>query len=117
MIKGGTVVVQKCVGTESSTVKFALFTFKKQKPLKAVHVHINNTTPLVYLVKNGGWRDRGLSVIEIWKYLLKHQITTAAEYLLESFWKLCPKLFQQVCQRRKMPKVDLFASRLFDQLA
>ena len=31
-------------------------------------------------------------------------------------WKYCPKVFQQVCQRKRMPKVDLFASRLSHQL-
>ena len=33
-----------------------------------------------------------------------------------SKWKLCPKVFKQVCQRRGMPKIDLFASRLSHQL-
>ena len=69
---------------------------------------------------------------EIWQYLLKHQIIITVEYLPSSLtveadwhsqnssdpsgWKLCPKVFQQVCQRRGTPKVDFFASRLSHQL-
>ena len=69
---------------------------------------------------------------EIWQYLLKHQIIITAENIPSSLnveadwqsrnssnpseWKLCPKVFQQVCQRRGMPKIDLFASRLSHQL-
>ena len=69
---------------------------------------------------------------DIWLYLLKHQITITAKYLSRSLnvetdwqsrnsrdlseWKLCPKVFQQVCQRRGMPKVGLFASKLSHQL-
>ena len=69
---------------------------------------------------------------EIWQYLLKHHITITTENLPSSLnveadwqsrnsrdpseWKLCPKVFQQVCQRRGTPKVHLFASKLFHQL-
>ena len=70
---------------------------------------------------------------EIWQYLLKHQIRITGEYLPNSLnvegdwqsqnsrdpseWKLCPKVFQQVCQWRGTLKVDLFASRLSHQLS
>ena len=59
---------------------------------------------------------------------MKHQIRITAEYLPSTLnaeadwqswnsrdpseWKLCPKVFQYVCQRRGMPKIDLLASRL-----
>ena len=102
--------------------------------MKAVHFQIDNTTALLYLVKMGGTENQMLLKLskEIWQYLLKHQITITAESLPSSLnveadwqsqnsgdpseWKLCPKVFQQVCQRRRMPKVDLFASRLSHQL-
>ena len=60
--------------------------------------------------------------------MLKHQTPITAEYLpsflnVDADWqsqnsrdlsgrKLCPKIFQQVCQRKSMLKIDLFAPRL-----
>ena len=115
---------------ELKTVKLAILTFKKQKSLKAVHFQIDNTTVQPYLAKmRGTGNQMSLKVSkEIWQYLLNHQITITAEYLSGSLnveadwqsqnsrdpseWKLSPKVFQQVCQRREMPRVDLFVSSL-----
>ena len=63
---------------------------------------------------------------EIWKYLLHHGITIVAEYLPSSMnmeadwqsrnskdhseWKLCPQVFQGICQSKGKPEMDLFAS-------
>ena len=119
---------------ELKAVKLALLIFNKPKSLKTVHLQIDNTTALLYLEKMGGTGNQTLLKLskEIWQYLLKHQITITTEYLPSSLnmeadwqsrnsrdpseWKLCPKVFQQVCQRRGMAKIDLFASRLSHQL-
>ena len=102
--------------------------------MKAVHFQTDNITALLYLMKMGGTGNQMLLKLskEIWQYLLKHQIIITAEYLPSclnveadwqsrnsrdpSEWKLFPKVFQQVCQRRGMPVIDLFASRLSSQL-
>ena len=100
-------------------------TFNEEKSFKVVHFQIGNTTALLYLVNMGGTGDQMLLKLskEIRQYLLKHQITMTAAYLPSSLnveadwqsrnsrdpseWKLCPKVFQQVCQSRGTPKVDL----------
>ena len=52
MVKRGTVITYKCVGTESS--KISTFDLQQIKFLKAIHFQIDNTTALLYLVKMGG---------------------------------------------------------------
>ena len=66
---------------EMKAVKLALLTFNKQKSLKAVHIQVDNTTALLYLVKIGGTENQMLFKLstEIWQYLLKHQTTITAE--------------------------------------
>ena len=39
---------------ELKAVKLALLTFNKQKSLKAIHFHVDNTTAQLYLVNIGG---------------------------------------------------------------
>ena len=83
----------------------------------------------------GGMTDKTLVDIskDIWKYLILKQITITAEYLPGilntradwqsrhrkdfSKWKLSPILFQYICQNLGIPVIDLFASRLFNQIA
>ena len=119
---------------ELKAIKLALLIFSEQKSLKAVHFQIDNTTALLYLVKMEGTGNQMLLKIsqEIWQYLLKHLITITRKYLPSSLdvkadWqsknsrdlsesKFTLKVFQQICQRRGMPKVDLFTSRLSPQL-
>ena len=78
------------------------------------------------LVKMGGTENQMLLKIskEIWQYLLKQQIKITSEYLPCSLnveadwqsrnsndpseWKLCPKVFKQVCQRSGIPKSRFF---------
>ena len=66
---------------ELKIVKLSLLTFNKQKSLKAVHIQVDNTTALLYLVKIGGTGNQMLFKLskEIWQYLLKHQTTITAE--------------------------------------
>ena len=70
---------------------------------------------------------------DIWKYLILKQITITAEYLPGilniradwwsryskdfSEWKLSPIVFQHICQKMGIPVVDLFASRLSNEIA
>ena len=55
---------------------------------------------------------------EIWKYLLHHGITITAEYLPGSMnmeaigISNLPQVFQKICQMKRKPEMDLFASRL-----
>ena len=69
---------------------------------------------------------------EIWDYLLANGIAVTAEYLPSSLniqadwqsrnhrdssnWKLNPKIFSQIVKIRGIPQIDLFASRLNNQL-
>ena len=69
---------------------------------------------------------------EIWEYLLKWEITVAAEYLpselnvaaewesrnsLKSLgWVLSHQIFRKVCQIRGFLEIDFFASRLSHQI-
>ena len=107
---------------ELKAVKLALLTFNKQKSLKAIHFHVDNTTAQLYLVNIGGTGNQMLLKLskEIWQYLLKHQITITSEYLPSSFnveadwqsrnskdpseWKLCQKCFNKFARGEKCPK-------------
>ena len=90
---------------------------------------------LSYLLKMGGTKNPDLMQIskEIWAFLLGQGITIIAEHLPgnlnckadresrhqtdSSEWKLCPLIFSKICQMLgKRPEIDLFASRLSNQL-
>ena len=130
--KGGAVVTHKCLRTESSKISF--FDLQQTKIFESSSFSNRQHHCKLYLVKMGGTGNQMLLKLskEICQYLLKHQITTTAEYLsiflnVEAYWKtrnsrdpsewkLYPKVFQQVCQRRGMPKTDLFGWKLSQQL-
>ena len=89
---------------------------------------------LFYFVKMGGTRSQELLQVakEIWYYLLANRIAVTAEYLSSSLniqadwqsrnhkyssdWKLNLKIFFQIVKIRRIPQIDLFASRLNHQL-
>ena len=92
-------------------------------------------TALSYLLKTGGTKNPELMQIskEIWEFLLGHWITITAEHLPgnlnciadwespqqkdSSEWKLCPLIFSKIWQvLGKKPEIELFASRLSNQL-
>ena len=92
-------------------------------------------TTLSYLLKMGGTKNSELMQIlkEIWKFLLEQGITITAEHLPgnlnckadwesrhqkdSSQWKMRPLIFSKICQiSGKKPEIDLFASRLSNQL-
>ena len=82
-----------------------------------------------------GTKNQELTAIrkEIWQYLLKRKIATAAEYLPGSInveadrefrrtrdsseRKLNPTIFMKLCQIRRTPEMDLLASRVSHQLS
>ena len=61
---------------ELIAVKLAILTFTKEKPVIAVHLELDNTKALLYLVKMGETRSQELLQVakEIWDYLLANQI-------------------------------------------
>ena len=92
-------------------------------------------TALSYLLKMGGTKNPVLMQVskEIWKFLFGQGIAITAEHLPgnlnckadwesrhqkdPSEWKLCPLIFSKICQiLGKRPEIDLFASRLSNQL-
>ena len=77
---------------ELLTIKFAILTFGKMWKMPAVHIQVNNMTALSYLLKMGRIKNPELM-------------------------KLCPLIFSEICQiLGKRPEIDLFASRLANQL-
>ena len=116
--------------------KYAILTFTRLYPTaKTIHIKIYNIASHSYLVKIGGTRTQLLVQIskEIWEYLLDKGITITAEYLPgalnqeiymqsrtvkdSSKWKLNPVVFQNLCKFWWTPDTDLFASRVFHQVA
>ena len=115
-------------------VKLALLAYHKQFQMKAIHLWIDNTTDLSYLVKMVGTKSKYLVELakEIWKCFLHHGKKITAECLSSSInvevdwqsrnsknhseWKLLPEIFQRICQITGRPEMDLFASQLSVQL-
>ena len=114
--------------------KIALQTFLKNKENISVHMLMDNTTAIAYLLKMGGTKNAILTEIakEIWHFLLPKNITVTAEYIPSilnkgadfqsrhvedsSQWKLLPSIFHKIRKRWGCPIVDLFASRLSFQV-
>ena len=129
MVKGVIVVSHKCVGTESS--KISTFDLQQTKIFESSSFwnrqHHCTTLPCET-------EEQGT------KYYIKQRIKAVSlETPDHNYWRvtskfvecgsrlavwkqqgtaerLCPKVSQQVCQRKKTPKVDFFASRLSHQL-
>ena len=116
---------------ELKAVKLALLTFNKQKSLKAIHFHVDNTTAQLYLVNIGEpnvteVKQRNLTVSPETsdhnyfripsKFFQRGGRLAVSKQQGSIRMETLPKVFQQVCERREMPKIDLFASRLSHQL-
>ena len=103
--------------------------------ISGIHIQADNMTAFSYLLKMGGAKNPELMQIskEIWEFLLGQEITITAEHLPgnlnckvdwesrhqkdSSEWRLCPLIFSKVWQiLGKKPEIDLFASRLSNQL-
>ena len=127
--------MKNCINVlELLAIKLAIQTFSKALKHKAIHLQVKNMVALTYLLKMGGTQNLKLVELtkEIWDHLLQCGITLTAEYLLSklnvtadresrnssdsSEWKLAPQSFQRICQLRRTPEIDLFASRLSHQI-
>ena len=100
---------------ELLAAELAILTFTKERKPRSIHLRIDNTTALSYLVKMGGTKCPDLSRIakRIWAYLLQWGITLTAEWIStdlnvradyesrnvrdSSEWKLSPRVFQNLC--------------------
>ena len=119
---------------EMVAARNGLMTFTKVRRVSRVHIKVDNTAALSYIVKMGGTRNDLMLEIakEIWQYLMSKQITLTAEYIPtelnkiadwesrnwtdSSEWKLNESCFQKICKAFGKPDIDLFASRISHQL-
>ena len=119
---------------ELLAAELAIKTFTKEVKPRSIHIRIDNTTALSYLIKMGGTKCPPMVIItkRIWEYLLRHEITITAQWIPSHLntiadwesrnvrdsaeWKLCPRVFQSICQKWGHPEIDLFASRVLHQL-
>ena len=119
---------------ELLAAELAIRTFTKERRVSSIHLQIDNTVALSYLIKMGGTKNTELTKISkrIWHYLLDKEITLTAEWIPSHLnvmadwesrnvedsteWKLSPQIFTQICQMMGVPNVDLFASRVSHQI-
>ena len=120
---------------EMIAADLAIRTFTTLHPTaKNIHLMVDNTTALSYLVKMGGTKnqDMTLRAKSLWAYLLKKGIQLSVEYLPSTLnvaadtqsrnvtdwseWKLNPAVFQKICSAIGQPDIDLFASRTSHQM-
>ena len=119
---------------ELKAVYLGLLTFTTNRKPSHIHFQIDNTCAIAYLLKMGGTQNRCMTDIakKIWEYLLQYEITITAEYLPSALnqvadwesrhvkdstdWKLDPNISSDLCRLRGHPEMDLFASRLSNQL-
>ena len=132
MVKGGTAVTHKCIRTQSS--KISTFDLQQTKIFESNSLscrqHHCTTLPCEYRA------NREPNVTEI----KQRNLTVSLETPDHNYFRIpskffqrggrlavskqqgsirmetLPKVFQQVCERREMTKIDLFASRLSHQL-
>ena len=120
---------------ELKAAQLAILTFTYMHPqVHSIHLQTDNMVALSYIVKMGETHNKVLSDIskEIWDYLLSKGITITVEHLPgvlnqeadlqsrlkgdSSEWKLKPNVFQALCKRTWTPAIDLFASRVSNQV-
>ena len=112
----------------------AIKTFAKTKEYIHIHLKMDNTTALTYINKYGGTVSAELNRLtkELWFWCLEKNITLQATHLPGTLnctadeesrvmrdrtdWMLCPKVFNKVNIETGPLQVDLFASRLTNQL-
>ena len=115
-------------------MKNAILAFTMEETINAIHIQTDNTTVLSQLLKMGGTTDKTLVDLskDIWKYLILNQIAITTDYLPDILntrvegqschskdflkWKLSPIVFQHICQKIEMSVIDLFASRLTNEI-
>ena len=113
---------------ELMAVELAVKTFTRNRKVSSIHLQIDNTVALSYLIKMGGTKSWELTKIskKIWHYLLEIRLT--AEWIQTQLnivadwesrnvkdsteWKLSQTIFQKICKAMGTPNIDLFASRV-----
>ncbi|XP_041469922.1 uncharacterized protein LOC121419534 [Lytechinus variegatus] len=113
---------------------FTLKAFCKDK--RGIHVlmRIDNTTAVSYINEMGGIKSKECDELAqiLWNWCIEHDIWVTAAHLPgvenviadrrsrhfrdETEWMLNPKLFRELCNSMGTPNIDLFASRLNNQL-
>ena len=106
----------------------------QHRPLKHIHLRIDNTTAVAYINKRGATRSPALTAqaLELWAVVLTTGVSLTALHIpgvqnvladtasrqieTRTEWALDRKIFQSICKRFYTPEVDLFASRLNHQL-
>jgi hypothetical protein len=118
---------------ELMAVQKAILTFTRIHQVTSIHMQIDNTNALSYLMKLGGRSNQIMNDLakQIWEYLWKHKIQCTAEYIPtelnveadresrttdSSEWKLDTQIFHNICHNFGLPSVDLFASLACHQL-
>ena len=119
---------------ELMAAELAIRTFTRDRTTRSIHMKIDNTTALSYLIKMGGTKNVQMIEItkRIWEFLLPRKITLTAEWIPShmndaadwesrnvkdsSEWMLCPNIFKALSRTMGQPSIDLFASRVSNQL-
>lgn len=122
---------------ELKAVLLAIQAFVKEENQTPRHLKLlmDNTTAVAYINKKGGTRSALLAqlAMEVWIYCLSRNIwitakhlpglmNSEADYASRNFnnhteWMLKPSIFRKITTRYYIPQVDLFASRLNNQVA
>ena len=86
-------------------INFSILNFAKMWKISAIHIQVDNMTALSYLLKMGGTRYPELMQIskKIWEFLLGQGVAITAE-----------KNIREILGKK--PEIDLFPSRLSNQL-
>ena len=120
---------------ELKVVFLALKEFQELCSDKIVLVATDNTTVVSYINKEGGMRSGPLCALP-WRILTwytRKQVTLKARHIpgrlkvvadklsrlgqtIQTEWSLFPEGFQTICSRWHRPKINLFATRLNNQL-
>lgn len=119
---------------ELLAASLAVKCFARGRENIAIHLKMDNTTALTYINKLGGTVSPELNHLakQLWLWCLERNITLHATHLAgvqnntadeesrvmkdRTDWKLCPQVFSKINQLTGPLQVDLFASRLTNQL-
>ena len=109
-------------------------TFMKDVSGTSVLLQLDNATAVAYINNLGGTALSQLTELakEIWLWALNKDFFLKAQHIPgvsntvadaesrtlwdRSDWRLCPHIFQAICEAFGSPEVDLFASRLTHQV-
>ena len=119
---------------ELMAAEMAIKTFTRERKPLSIHIFIDNTTALSYLVKMGGTKSQTLLTIakRIWKYAIKRGITITASWIPSALnttadwrsrqkpnsteWELSNQFFLRIINQLENPDIDCFASRTMKKL-